>query len=40
MELNIYNEELPIDIKNQVHTHNHNNSIMIKRLLVLGFTLH
>jgi hypothetical protein len=39
MELNVYNEELSFDIKNQVPTHNHNNSIMIKKLLVLGSTL-
>jgi hypothetical protein len=39
MEIKVYNQELPFDIKNQVHTHNHNNSIMIKRSFVLGFTL-
>jgi hypothetical protein len=39
MELKVYNQELPFDINNQVHTHTHNNSIMIKRLLVLDSTL-
>jgi hypothetical protein len=39
MELQVYNQELPFDIKNQVLIHNHKNSIIIKRLLVSGSTL-
>jgi hypothetical protein len=39
MELQVYNQELPFDIKNQVLTHNHKDSIIIKRLLGLSSTL-
>jgi hypothetical protein len=38
MELQVYNQEFPFDIKNEVFTHNHKNSIIIKRLLVSGST--